>query len=89
MADYKGIYYKDESKQRYFEGGAHFKYMSLYKVLEKLSSAQKLKLKREELNNKREIKKKEKPLKKKESIAKNINNVSKIFFIIIIKNIEN
>ena len=80
MADYKGIYYKDESKQRYFEGGAHFKYMSLYKVLEKLSSAQKLKLKREELINKKEIKKKEKPLKKKESIAKNINNVSKIFF---------
>ena len=86
MADYKGIYYNDDNKQRYFEGGAHFKYIHLYKKLEKLSAAQKMKMKREKLINTKE-KKKEKLKKTKQvdqiskNIDNNINNVS-IFKII-------
>ncbi len=37
MEDYKGIYYNDDTKQKYYEGGAHFKYKELYKILEELS----------------------------------------------------
>ena len=37
MEDYKGIYYNDIAEQQYFEGGAHFKYIELYKVLEEIS----------------------------------------------------
>lgn len=37
MEDYKGIYYNDETEQKYYEGGAHFKYKELYKILEELS----------------------------------------------------
>ena len=76
MADYKGIYYKDDTKQRYFEGGAHFKYIHLYKALEKISSAQKIKLKREHLIHNKDIKKPEKCKNKKntEKMPKNINN---------------
>ena len=33
MENYKGIYYNDSKEQKYFEGGAHFKYESLFKVL--------------------------------------------------------
>ena len=33
MENYKGIYYKDEKEQKYYEGGAHFKYHKLYKAL--------------------------------------------------------
>ena len=80
MADYKGIYYQDDSKQRFFEGGAHFKYIHLYKVLQKLSSSQKEKLKREQLVNKREIKKKEKNQKSNLSIAKKINKVNILIY---------
>ena len=80
MADYKGIYYQDDSKQRFFEGGAHFKYIHLYKVLQKLSSSQKEKLKREQLVNKREIKKKEKNLKSNVPIAKKINKVNILIY---------
>ena len=77
MADYKGIYYKDDTKQKYFEGGAHFKYIHLYKALEKISSAQKIKLKREHLIHSKDIKKTEKCKKNKkitEKSGKNINN---------------
>ena len=77
MADYKGIYYKDDTKQKYFEGGAHFKYIHLYKALEKISSAQKIKLKREHLIHSKDIKKTEKCKKNKknsEKITKNANN---------------
>ena len=35
MADYKGIYYNNDSSEKYFEGGAHFRYKQLYKILEK------------------------------------------------------
>ena len=37
MEDYKGIYYNDDKEQNYYEGGAHFKYNDLYKILEELS----------------------------------------------------
>ena len=37
MNEYKGIYYGDEREQKYFEGGAHFKYIKLYKTLEKIA----------------------------------------------------
>ena len=84
MADYKGIYYQDDSKQRDFEGGAHFKYIHLYKVLQKLSSSQKEKLKREQLVNKREIKKKEKNLKSNLPISKKTNKVNTLIYNVIL-----
>ena len=37
MEEYKGIYYNDVAQQQFFEGGAHFKYKELYKVLEEIS----------------------------------------------------
>ena len=37
MDEYKGIYQKDDKEQQYYEGGAHFKYKELYKILEELS----------------------------------------------------
>ena len=37
MEEYKGIYYGDESERKFFEGGAHFKYIKLYKALEKIA----------------------------------------------------
>lgn len=33
MDNYKGLYYNDSKEQKFFEGGAHFKYESLFKVL--------------------------------------------------------
>ncbi len=36
MEEYKGIYYGDTNEQKFYEGGAHFKYSDLYKILEKL-----------------------------------------------------
>ena len=37
MDDYKGIYYNDNIEQEYYEGGAHFKYIELYRSLEELA----------------------------------------------------
>jgi len=34
MEEYKGIYYGDDTEQKFYEGGAHFKYSKLYKLLE-------------------------------------------------------
>ncbi len=34
--NYKGIFYKEETEQRYFEGGAHFQFKDLCRRLEKL-----------------------------------------------------
>lgn len=48
MENYKGLYYNDSKEQKYFEGGAHFKYQSLFKVLLSLGG----KLKEEEYYNK-------------------------------------
>ena len=36
MAEYKGIYYNDKKDVRFFEGGAHFRYKDLVRVLESL-----------------------------------------------------
>ena len=33
MDNYKGIYYNESKEQKYFEGGAHFRYKDLYKTL--------------------------------------------------------
>ena len=33
MDDYKGFYFKNQKEQKYFEGGAHFKYKDLYNKL--------------------------------------------------------
>ena len=41
MEEYKGIYHGDTNEQKYYEGGAHFKYLDLYKKLEKLYQIQK------------------------------------------------
>ena len=43
MEEYKGIYYGDDKEKKFFEGGAHFKYIQLYQRLEQLSSEQKIK----------------------------------------------
>jgi len=43
MEEYKGIYYGDESERKYFEGGAHFKYIKLYKILEKIARERNMK----------------------------------------------
>ena len=34
MNEYKGIYYGNSNEHHYFEGGAHFKYIELYRRLE-------------------------------------------------------
>lgn len=37
MNEYKGIYYNnDDKEQKYYEGGAHFKYKDLYIILENI-----------------------------------------------------
>lgn len=76
MADYKGIYYHDDSKQKVYEGGAHFNYYKLYKILEKLSIEQKMKIKRDKLVKSREKKNKYNNDKNIEKIEKQNNNVS-------------
>ena len=76
MADYKGIYYHDDSKQKFYEGGAHFNYYKLYKILEKLSIEQKMKTKRDKLIKSREKKNKQNINKSTEKIEKNINILS-------------
>ncbi|MCQ2821101.1 MAG: hypothetical protein MJ252_27900 [archaeon] len=37
MNEYKGIYYGSSNEQKFYEGGAHFKYSALYKILKKLA----------------------------------------------------
>ena len=49
MEEYKGIYYGDETEQQFYEGGAHFKYSKLYKILEILSKE------RNEIEKKKEL----------------------------------
>ena len=38
--EYKGIFYDDNSEQKYYEGGAHFSYEALVNILKKLKSQQ-------------------------------------------------
>lgn len=52
MADYKGVYYQDDNEQKYYEGGAHFKYSDLCKILEILFKEQQTKIKANELLSK-------------------------------------
>ena len=33
MINYKGIFYKEQKEKKYYEGGAHFKYMDLVNIL--------------------------------------------------------
>ena len=40
MEEYKGIYYGDTTEQQFYEGGAHFKYIDLYRKLEILCQEQ-------------------------------------------------
>ena len=49
MEEYKGIYYGDETEQQFYEGGAHFKYSKLYKILEILAKERNEKEKKQEL----------------------------------------
>ena len=49
MEEYKGIYYGDETEQNYYEGGAHFKYIKLYKILEKLAKERNAKEKKQNI----------------------------------------
>ena len=49
MEEYKGIYYGDETEQKFYEGGAHFKYNKLYQILEKLAKERNAKEKKHEL----------------------------------------
>ena len=39
MEEYKGIYYGDDNEQKFYEGGAHFKYEALYQILEALQQS--------------------------------------------------
>lgn len=38
--EYKGIYYKKAKEQKFYEGRAHFKYIDLYSLLDKLKTKQ-------------------------------------------------
>ena len=49
MEEYKGIYYGDETEQKFYEGGAHFKYSRLYRILEKIAKERNAKEKKQEL----------------------------------------
>ena len=40
MEEYKGIYYSNITEQQFYEGGAHFKYIDLFKKLEILYQKQ-------------------------------------------------
>ncbi len=42
MDDYKGIYYGDSIEPKYYEGGAHFKFIELYRILDFLEKKQKI-----------------------------------------------
>ena len=47
MDNYKGLYYKETKEQRFYEGGAHFPYEELYKILLYLKEEQDKKQKEE------------------------------------------
>ena len=38
MKEYKGIYHEEEKEQKFYEHGAHFKYSSLYLILEYIAN---------------------------------------------------
>ena len=49
MEEYKGIYYGDETEQKYYEAGAHFKYSKLYTILENIAKERNEKEMKQEL----------------------------------------
>ena len=52
MQNYKGLFYNDQKQKKYYEGGAHFKYKHLVKVLEELKKKQDEKESEEKTHNK-------------------------------------
>lgn len=72
MQEYKGIYYGEDKEQKFFEGGAHFKYSSLYMILEYI--AQKQKETDSRLNNSESF--------KKNIVIKNTKKSASVRFII-------
>ena len=74
MEEYKGIYYGDDTERKFFEGGAHFKYSKLYKILEKLAKERNAREKKEELLYVH----KSKNLNKKKNIKKTRNIIDNI-----------
>ena len=52
MLNYKGLFYNDQKQKKYFEGGAHFKYKDLVKVLEELKEKQDEKENEDKAHNK-------------------------------------
>ena len=36
VGNYKGVFYGDETEQRYYEGGAHFPYKEMCRILNKV-----------------------------------------------------
>ena len=55
MINYKGLFYKEDSKKPYYEGGAHFKYKDLVRALEGL------KIKKDEEENEKQYHSRNKP----------------------------
>ena len=52
MLNYKGLFYNDQKQKKYYEGGAHFKYKDLVKVLEELKEKQDEKENEDKAHNK-------------------------------------
>ena len=40
--NYKGFFYNDNDEPKYYEGGAHFKFIELYRILDFLEKKQKM-----------------------------------------------
>ena len=55
MINYKGLFYKEDSKKPNYEGGAHFKYKDLVRALEDL------KIKKDEEENDKQYHSRNKP----------------------------
>ena len=49
--EYKGIFYNDTQEKQYYEGGAHFRYIDLYNILDQLERKEKKKHKQILLEN--------------------------------------
>ena len=52
MQNYKGLFYNDQKEKHYYEGGAHFKYKHLVKILEDLKEKQDQKENERQIKNK-------------------------------------
>ena len=73
--EYKGIYYRNEEKdQRFYEGGAHFKYSQLYKILSLLAEQKE----KESKKNEKLLSSSKKIANKQKNIIFNANQINKI-----------